>query len=154
GRDGVLVAFMMTALACLVWRFSGGAAGYVRDVSASLFTAAYVPGFAAFGALLVLPADGTARVLCLMLGVAAPDIGGYAAGVLGGRHPMAPSISPKKSWEGFGGSLVAGGTVGVLAVTYLLGGQPWLGVLFGVAIVITATGGDLVESLIKRDLGV
>jgi phosphatidate cytidylyltransferase len=154
GRDGVLVAFVVTALACLGWRFPGGATGYVRDVSASLFTAAYVPGFAAFAALLVVPADGTARVLCFILGVVASDIGGYAAGVLGGRHPMAPSISPKKSWEGFAGSLVAGGAVEILAVTYLLGGQPWQGMLFGVAIVVTATGGDLVESLIKRDLGV
>lgn len=154
GRDGVLVALVSTALACLVWRFRAGATGYVRDVSASLFTATYVPGFAAFAALLVVPADGTARVLCFMLGVVASDVGGYAAGVLGGRHPMAPSISPNKSWEGFVGSLVAGGTVGILAVTYLLGGQPWQGLLFGVAIVITATGGDLVESLIKRDVGV
>lgn len=154
GRDGLLVAFMLTVLTCLVWRFAGGAAGYVRDVSASLFTAAYVPGFAAFGALLVVPADGSARVLCFMLGVVASDIGGYTAGVLGGRHPMAPSISPKKSWEGFIGSLVAGISAGGLAVTYLLGGRPWQGVLFGVMIVVTATGGDLVESLIKRDLGV
>ena len=154
GRDGVLVGLVVTALACLVWRFPGGAAGYVRDVSASMFTVAYGPGFAAFAALLVVPADGTARVLCFMLGVVASDIGGYAAGVLGGRHPMAPSISPNKSWEGFIGSLVAGTGVGALAVTYLLGGQPWQGVLFGAAIVVTATGGDLVESLIKRDLGV
>ncbi|MGH3940551.1 MAG: phosphatidate cytidylyltransferase [Pseudonocardiaceae bacterium] len=154
GRDGLLIAFMMTVLACLMWRFTGGAAGYVRDVSASLFTAAYVPGFAAFGALLVVPADGAARVLCFMLGVVASDVGGYVAGVLGGRHPMAPSISPKKSWEGFIGSLVAGISFGGLAVTYLLDGQPWQGVLFGAAIVVTATAGDLVESLIKRDIGV
>ncbi|MGQ0773284.1 MAG: phosphatidate cytidylyltransferase [Pseudonocardiales bacterium] len=154
GRDGLLISFMITVLACLVWRFAGGVDGYVRDVSASLFTVAYVPGFAAFGTLLVVPADGAARVMCFLLGVVASDVGGYVAGVLGGRHPMAPSISPKKSWEGFVGSLVAGVSVGGLAVTYLLGGQPWQGVLFGVMIVITSTGGDLVESLIKRDLGV
>lgn len=154
GRDGLLVAFVITALVCLVWRFPGGAEGYVRDVSASVLTAAYVPGFAAFATLLVVPADGAARTLCLMLAVVASDIGGYAAGALGGRHPMAPSISPKKSWEGFIGSLVAGTAAGGMTLTYLLGGQPWQGVLFGAAIVVTATGGDLIESLIKRDLGV
>jgi phosphatidate cytidylyltransferase len=154
GRDGILVAFMITTMVCLVWRFPRGAAGYVRDVSASVFSTAYVAGFAAFATLLVVPADGAARTLCLMLAGVASDVGGYAAGVLGGRHLMAPSISPKKSWEGFIGSLVAGTAAGALSVTFLLGGQPWLGVLFGLVIVLTATGGDLVESLIKRDLGV
>ncbi|MGH3274414.1 MAG: phosphatidate cytidylyltransferase [Streptosporangiaceae bacterium] len=154
GRDGILVAFMITALVCLVWRFPRGAAGYVRDVSASVFGTAYVAGFAAFATLLVVPADGAARVLCLLLAAVGSDIGGYATGVLGGRHLMAPSISPKKSWEGFIGSLMVGTAAGTLSVTFLLGGQPWRGVLFGAAIVLTATGGDLVESLIKRDLGV
>jgi phosphatidate cytidylyltransferase len=154
GRNGLLIAFVITALACLVWRFPRGAAGYLRDVSASVFTAAYVPGFAAFATLLVVPADGAARTLCLLLAAVTSDIGGYAAGVLGGRHPMAPLISPKKSWEGFIGSLVAGTAAGALSVTYLLGGQPWQGVVFGAAIAVTATGGDLIESLIKRDLGV
>ncbi|MDQ4010670.1 MAG: phosphatidate cytidylyltransferase [Actinomycetota bacterium] len=154
GRDGLLVAFMITALACLVWRFPQGAAGYVRDVSASVLTAAYLPGFAAFATLLVVPADGAARTLALLLAAVASDIGGYAAGVLRGRHPMAPSISPKKSWEGFIGSLVVGTAAGALTLTYLLDGQLWQGILFGAAIVVTATGGDLIESLMKRDLGV
>ncbi len=154
GRDGILIAFMITALACLVWRFVRGAAGYVRDVSASVFSAAYVAGFAAFATLLVVPADGAARVLCLMLAAVGSDIGGYATGVLGGRHLMAPTISPKKSWEGFIGSLVLGTVAGTLSVMFLLGGKAWHGVLFGAAIVLTATGGDLIESLIKRDLGV
>lgn len=154
GRDGILVPFVITVLACLLWRFPRGAAGYVRDVTASVFSAAYVPGFAAFATLLVVPIDGAARALCLMLAGVASDVGGYATGVWGGRHLMAPTISPKKSWEGFIGSLVAGIAAGGVSVTYLLGGQLWQGVLFGGAIVFTATGGDLVESLIKRDLGV
>jgi phosphatidate cytidylyltransferase len=145
---------VITALLCLAWRFPSGAAGYVRDVSASVFSAAYVPGFAAFATLLVVPADGAARASCLMLAAVASDVGGYAMGVWGGRHPMAPSISPKKSWEGFIGSLVVGTAAGALPVTLLLGGELWQGVLFGAAIVLTATGGDLIESLIKRDLGV
>lgn len=154
GRDGILVAFVITVLLCLLWRFPKGAAGYVRDVTASVFSAAYVGGFAAFATLLVVPVDGAARASCLMFAGVASDVGGYATGVLGGRHLMAPSISPKKSWEGFIGSLVAGTVAGALSVTLLLGGQLWQGVLFGAAIVLTATGGDLVESLIKRDLGV
>jgi phosphatidate cytidylyltransferase len=154
GRDGILVAFVITALLCLLWRFPKGAAGYVRDVTASVFSAAYVAGFAAFATLLVVPVDGAARASCFMFAGVASDVGGYATGVLGGRHLMAPSISPKKSWEGFIGSLVAGTVAGALSVTLLLGGQLWQGVLFGAAIVLTATGGDLVESLIKRDLGV
>jgi phosphatidate cytidylyltransferase len=154
GRDGILIAFVITTMVCLVWRFPGGAAGYLRDVSASVFSTAYLAGFAAFATLLVVPDDGAARTLCLLLAVIASDIGGYATGVLGGRHLMAPSISPKKSWEGFTGSLVAGTAAGALSVIFLLGGQLWQGLLFGSAIVLTATGGDLVESLIKRDLGV
>jgi phosphatidate cytidylyltransferase len=154
GLNGILIAFVITTLVCLVWRFPGGAAGYLRDVSASVFSTAYLAGFAAFATLLVVPDDGAARALCLLLAAVASDIGGYAAGVLGGRHLMAPSISPKKSWEGFIGSLVAGTAVGALSVIFLLGGQLWQGLLFGSAIVLTATGGDLVESLIKRDLGV
>ena len=154
GPEGWLVGFIITVFGCLVWRFTKGAAGYVRDVSASLFTVAYVPGFAAFASMLVAPPDGAARVLCFMLGVVASDIGGYVAGTLGGRHPMAPSISPNKSSEGFIGSLIAGTAVGTLSVTYLLDGRVWQGLLFGVAIALVATGGDLVESLIKRDLGV
>ncbi|HEY3895652.1 MAG TPA: phosphatidate cytidylyltransferase [Pseudonocardiaceae bacterium] len=154
GRDGILVAFVITALTCLVWRVPKGAAGYVRDVSASVFSTAYVAGFAAFATLLVVPEDGAARASCLMLAAVASDVGGYAAGVLGGRHLMAPSISPKKSWEGFVGSMVFGIAAGALSMVFLLGGRLWQGVLFGAAIVLTATGGDLVESLIKRDLGV
>lgn len=154
GRDGVLAAFVVTVLALLLWRFRGGVQGYVRDVTASVFTAAYVPLFAAFAAMLVLPEDGTARVLCFMILVVCSDTGGYIAGVLFGKNPMSPTISPKKSWEGFAGSLVAGMTAGALSVRLLLDGQVWQGLLFGAAIVAVATLGDLVESVIKRDLGI
>ncbi|HEV2783507.1 MAG TPA: phosphatidate cytidylyltransferase [Actinophytocola sp.] len=154
GRNGVLAAFVVTVLACLVWRFRGGAAGYLRDISASILTAAYVPLFASFAALLVVAPDGRARVLCFLILVVSSDTCGYVAGVLRGRHPMAPSISPKKSWEGFAGSMAGGILAGALCLTLLLPGQWWHGVLFGAALVLTATVGDLVESLIKRDLGI
>ena len=153
-QDGILVSFVVTILACLVWRFRGGSDGYLRDVSASIFTAAYVPMFASFAAMLVEPPDGRGRVLCFLIVVVCSDTGGYIAGVLFGRHPMAPSISPKKSWEGLGGSMLLGVVGGALSVMWLLHGHWWVGVPFGAALVISATGGDLVESLIKRDLGI
>ena len=103
---------------------------------------------------IVVPEDGAGRAFAFLIGVVLSDVGGYAAGVFLGKHPMAPTISPKKSWEGFAGSLVAGMVGGAITVTTLLDGQWWHGVLFGAAIVVTATAGDLVESLIKRDLGI
>ncbi|WP_240519325.1 phosphatidate cytidylyltransferase [Amycolatopsis antarctica] len=154
GREGALTAFVLTVLACMLWRLRGGADGYLRDAGASVFAVAYIPLFGAFAAMLVVPADGVGRVLAFMIGVVASDTGGYAAGVLRGKHPMAPKISPKKSWEGFAGSMVAGIVAGALTLSLLLDGQAWQGMIFGAAIVLTATLGDLVESLIKRDLGI
>lgn len=152
GRDGLLAAFVLTILASLVWRLRGGAEGYVRDAGASVLAAAYVPLFASFAAMLVVAEDGVARVLCFLIVVVCNDVGGYTTGAKLGRHPMAPLISPKKSWEGFAGSMLFGIIAGTLAVTLLLDGQWWQGALFGAALVCTATIGDLVESLIKRDL--
>jgi phosphatidate cytidylyltransferase len=152
GRNGLLAAFVLTILACLVWRFRAGADGYLRDISASILTAAYVPLFASFAAMLVVAEDGVARVLCFLILVVCNDTGGYIVGAKLGRHPMAPTISPKKSWEGFAGSVVTGIAAGILTVTLMLDGQWWQGALFGIAMVCTATVGDLVESLIKRDL--
>ncbi|MEV0680477.1 phosphatidate cytidylyltransferase [Actinosynnema sp. NPDC050436] len=153
GLDGVLTAFAVTVLVCLIWRLKDGADGYLRDVTASVFTVVYVAVFASFAVMLVVPDDGVFRVLAFLIGVVLSDTGGYAAGVFFGKHPMAPTISPKKSWEGFAGSLVAGMVGGALTVGLMLGGAWWHGVLFGATLVVTATTGDLVESLIKRDLG-
>ena len=84
----------------------------------------------------------------------ASDIGGYVAGVLFGRHPMAPVISPKKSWEGLVGSVVSCVVAGWLLVVYLLDGAWWVGVVLGLIAAVMATLGDLCESVMKRDLGV
>ncbi|MGZ3142975.1 phosphatidate cytidylyltransferase [Lentzea chajnantorensis] len=154
GRDGMMTTLVATVLVCMFWRFRGGSDGYLRDLSASVFTVVYVPLFAAFAAMLVVPDDGAGRAFAFIIGVVLSDVGGYAAGVFLGKHPMAPTISPKKSWEGFAGSLVAGVAGGAITVTTLLDGQWWHGALFGAAIVVTSTAGDLVESLIKRDLGI
>jgi phosphatidate cytidylyltransferase len=108
----------------------------------------------AFGAMLVVPADGTARVLTFLIVVICSDTGGYALGALFGKHPMAPKVSPKKSWEGLAGSLIAGSTGACLSIAFLLDDHWWFGLIVGPLLVATAVTGDLVESLIKRDLGI
>jgi phosphatidate cytidylyltransferase len=156
GEEGLLVSFALTSFGVLLWRIIDGAEGAARDVTAGLFTAAYVPLLAGFAILLLRGAepDGPKRVAVFILVTVMSDIGGYAAGVLFGKTPMAPRISPKKSWEGFGGSVVACVLVATAAVVLLLDGPWWVGVLLGAATAVTATLGDLSESLIKRDLGV
>ncbi len=156
---GALGGFGATVVVCLIWRLlSQGLASqpvnYLRDVGVTVFLATWIPLFGAFGVLLIYPADGWARVFALMLGVVGSDIGGYAAGVLFGKHRMVPAISPKKSWEGFAGSLICGTTAAVLAVVFLLHKPAWVGIPLGVMLVLTATLGDLVESQVKRDLGI
>ncbi|MGA8251662.1 MAG: phosphatidate cytidylyltransferase [Mycobacterium sp.] len=164
---GAMAGFGGTVVVCMFWRlfmqdnskrpepFVGSpSANYLRDASATVFLAAWVPLFASFAALLVYPKDGAGRVFCLMITVVASDVGGYAVGVLFGKHPMVPAISPKKSWEGLAGSLVFGITAAILTATFLAGKPPWIGALLGVVLVLTCTLGDLVESQVKRDLGI
>lgn len=159
GAAGALGAYGGTVLVCLIWRLlsqglQSQPVNYLRDVAVTVFLATWIPLFGAFGALLVYPEDGSARVFALMLGVVFSDIGGYTAGVLFGKHRMVPAISPKKSWEGLAGSLLCGTTAAVLAVVFLMHKPWWVGVAMGLMLVITATLGDLVESQVKRDLGI
>lgn len=160
GAAGVLGAFGGTVVVAMIWRlinhgFSHTPVNYLRDMSATVFLAAWVPLFMGFGVLLIFQDHGAARVFCLLAAVVLSDVGGYAVGVLFGKHPMVPAISPNKSWEGFAGSLLFGVTGAVLAVTFLLPGrQWWVGLALGVLLVVTGTLGDLVESQIKRELGI
>jgi len=154
GPDGLVLALLLTVLACLAWRLADPAEGYLRDVAASGLAATYVPFLAGFAALLAVPADGPRRVTAFIAVVVCSDVGGYAAGVLFGRHPMAPSVSPKKSWEGFAGSLTACAVAGAVLFPTLFGASPLLGVVYGLAVVAAATLGDLGESMVKRDIGI
>lgn len=154
GPKDALAALGLTMVAIVTWRLFGGPAGYVKDSTAGVFAAVYLPFLASFVAAMLAPADGPRRVLTFVILTICSDIGGYAAGVTAGRHPMAPVISPKKTWEGFAGSAVACLAGGALSVTLLLHGHAWSGLLTGAAVVLAATVGDLVESMIKRDLDI
>ncbi len=154
GAEAALLGLVLTVLACLLRRLADPSEGYLRDVAGAAFTATYVPFLASFCAVLAEPADGPRRVTVFIATVVCSDVGGYAAGVLFGRHPMAPSVSPKKSWEGFGGSLVACAVAGAVLFATLFDAAPLLGAVYGLAIVLTATLGDLGESMVKRDIGI
>ncbi|GAA3187241.1 phosphatidate cytidylyltransferase [Dactylosporangium siamense] len=159
GADLLPVGLLATLLVVFVWRFAGGPRDYQRDVTAGALIAVYVPFLGAFAALLAHPgkdvSDGAVRVLVTVLAVVLSDTGGYVTGVFLGRHPMAPSVSPAKSWEGAAGSVVWTGAGSALALSLLLDDAVWWhGAVFGVAVSIASVLGDLGESLIKRDLGV
>ncbi len=154
GPEGLSIGLFVTVLAIIGWRLGRGPAGYQRDVGAAILIAVYVPFLAGFAVLLAVPDDGHWRVLAALGLVVLTDTGGYVAGVFAGRHPMAPSVSPKKSWEGLAGSLVAAAAGGAIGMVILFDLTWWAGALFGLAVAGAAVLGDLAESLLKRDLGV
>jgi phosphatidate cytidylyltransferase len=154
GAEALTVGLVLTVIAVLLWRLADGPVGFQRDVTAAALVAAYVPFLAGFAVLMLLPADGELRIIAFVATVVCSDVGGYAFGVLFGRHPMAPTVSPKKSWEGMAGSLLACAIGGACFLVFLFDGVWWQGVLYGLAIAVAATLGDLAESMIKRDLGI
>lgn len=154
GLGATLAALCMTLLACVVWRLLDHVEGstLLSEILASGFALAYVP---LLGACAVLVRDmplGARAVIVFVLLTVANDLGGWAAGVLMGKHPMAPTVSPKKSWEGFAGSIGLSMIVGAIGFAWLGVGW-WWGPVAAVLTTIAATIGDLTESLIKRDLG-
>lgn len=152
GPVWLLGAFVLTVLVLLTWRMFQGQDGYVRDSTASVLTAVYPALIAGFVPLMLLEEDGAHRVVIFVAVTVCSDIGGYFAGILFGRHSMSV-ISPKKTWEGFAGSVVACVVCGALLVRFLLEGEYWQGAVVGVVVAVFATLGDLIESVIKRDLG-
>jgi phosphatidate cytidylyltransferase len=152
GERALVACLAVTVVAVLAWRLPKAADGYLRDVTAGVFALAYLPLMASFVSLMLAAPDGARRTVTFLILAVCSDVGGYATGVLVGRHPLAPSISPKKTWEGLAGSLLACLAGGALAVWLLLHGQVWQGLLTGLAALAAATLGDLAESMIKRDL--
>jgi phosphatidate cytidylyltransferase len=152
GERPLVAAMAITVIAVMSWRLQGTTAGYLRDITAGLFALAYLPLLASFVALMLAPPDGARRTLVFLVLVVCSDVGGYAAGVLIGRHLLVPMISPKKTWEGSAGSVFACVVAGAILLPTLLHAPVWQGVVLGVAAAVTATLGDLTESMIKRDL--
>lgn len=153
GTGGLALALLGTVVTAMLWRLWGGPTGFLRDASAAALVGVYPVFVAGFVALLAAAEDGHWRVLAMLGVVVLSDTGGYVAGIFLGRRLLAPSISPKKSWEGLGGSLVAAAAGGAIGLPLIFQVDWWWGAVFGLVVAVAAVLGDLVESLLKRDLG-
>jgi phosphatidate cytidylyltransferase len=156
-----VVLFVAVAFV-IVWRLIGQMmvqdgrtyGAVLSDAVIAGFVQIYVPFLAGVALILLVQEGGQWWVLSFIAIAVAADTGAYAAGLAFGRHPMAPRISPKKTWEGFGGAVLASLVAGVLLAIFLLDLPWWAGLIFGAAVLLTATLGDLGESMLKRDLGI
>ena len=147
---GVAIAMALILIGLL----RKGPQGFVRSASASVFSLVYLPFLMSFAILLARPSAGFGNVMTLIILTACNDTFGYVVGVLVGKHPMAPHISPKKSWEGLTGSIIFTAIGGYLSFKYLLDINGWIGAGVGLLAVITSTTGDLIESSLKRDFAI
>jgi phosphatidate cytidylyltransferase len=169
GIESLLFAMLLSSVAVLLWRSIESAAGSANSIFAGVFTLGWVPFFISFAALPLhasggatpiglwpggMIPDGAWQVAVMLLLVVSNDTFGYLVGASLGKHPMAPKISPKKSWEGFAGSIGGAILIGVLASLFMLDKPWWVGVVLAVGLVAASTAGDLAESMVKRELGV
>lgn len=155
GQAAAGLALFATLAACFVWYMSFETrANLVANVAITMMGVVYIPLLGSFVGLLSRRPDGRGVTIAAIGAAAVYDIFAYAGGSKLGRHPMAPSISPNKTWEG-----AAVATLATVAVAFFAGPAlgPWTPVeaaLLGLAVSVVAPLGDLVESLIKRDLGI
>jgi len=156
GPAALSFGLLVTLLAAFAWYLvDPGRTEVTRNVAATVFAVVYVPFMAAHLSLVVGRAD---HYVGAMLGYAALvviyDTFAYATGATLGRHPIAPQVSPNKSWEGAIGATVACLAAGAFLVPLW---DPWTlasGLVLAAATCVVAPLGDLSESMLKRDLAV
>ncbi|WP_243399648.1 phosphatidate cytidylyltransferase [Arthrobacter glacialis] len=169
GPEGLLFALVASAGATVLWRSLDPEPGAVKSILSGVFALMWIPFLLSFvflmmrgenGPVLGLTTDlsainpGVIQVIIMLLLVVANDTFGYLVGVMFGKHPMAPKISPKKSWEGFAGSLGGATLVAIPATVFLLDQHWWVGFALAIGMVFAGTGGDFAESMVKRELGI
>jgi phosphatidate cytidylyltransferase len=154
GVNGLAVATAIALPSLLALLLPKGPENFIRNASAYALTLIYIPFLAGFLILLARPQNGFERMMTFVVLIACNDTFAYFTGLAFGKHTMAPKISPKKTWEGFIGSLIFTTIAGAFSFHYILDAQMWLGAIAGLLVVITGTSGDLIESAIKRDLAI
>jgi phosphatidate cytidylyltransferase len=156
---GALTAIVLTAFVVEMATFREPGESTTR-VAVTVWIAAYLGLLPSFLAALRWPPVGGGSApdgaVALALAIFVPkggDIGAYMTGRVLGRHKMTPVLSPKKTWEGFGGGLLT--AVAVASVLYrldpVLETQRLQALGFGVTVWVASVLGDLAESLVKRD---
>lgn len=154
GIDWLLGSFVAAVIVVMSVRLLDGQEAYTHHITRTTFALAYGSLFVGFAVLMAASENGARLVLSFVLMTAASDLGAYIAGVMWGKHSMAPVISPKKTWEGFAGAILLNALVGIVLFTTVLNGLWWQGVVASLVMTSMATVGDLIESMIKRDIGV
>ncbi|MER8187417.1 phosphatidate cytidylyltransferase [Kitasatospora sp. NPDC094015] len=155
GAQWAAAVLALTGLAVMIWRMSAPPENYLRDITAGIFTAFYVPFLATFVALMLSADDGSWRILLFLVVTICSDTGAYAVGYKFGRNKLAPTISPGKTREGLAGGIGLSMLAGALLMQYVIDdGTWWQGLILGGCAAVIATLGDLAESMIKRDLGI
>lgn len=155
GPQGTMAALALTALAMMVWRMSEPPENYLRDITAGVFTAFYVPFLASFVALMLAADDGPQRIALFLVVTVCSDTGAYAVGYKFGKNKLAPTISPGKTREGLAGGITLSMLAGAVLMQWIIDhGHWWQGLILGGCAAVIATLGDLAESMIKRDLGI
>jgi phosphatidate cytidylyltransferase len=162
GVEGLWLALLAAVVIISLWRLGEqlrpshrtGPRGLFGDIGAGALVQVYVTFLAGLYVVLVGLEGGEWWTLASIIIVVATDVGAYASGLAFGKHKLAPTISPGKTWEGFVGSIVVAVVAGILLGWLMLGQPWWVGLVMGVLLALVGTMGDLTESLIKRDLGV
>lgn len=154
GGEALILSVLGSVSLVTLWRAFGRKDGMLFSIMGGIFVMSWVPFMLALAVLIFRDADGPAKVFTIVLMAIGNDTWGYIAGVLFGKHPMAPRISPKKTWEGFAGSMIGSMIVGTLCALFLLHQPWWHGIVIAVLLVIVSTVGDLAESMVKREIGI
>ncbi|WP_461025071.1 phosphatidate cytidylyltransferase [Trueperella pyogenes] len=153
GLPSALLIYLVTCAVVLVvnaYARSGG----VTDALVGCFSLGWIGLLGSFAIAMAGLPQGAWVIASFILLPVANDTGGWLAGIAFGKHPIAPSISPKKSWEGFAGSVIGVFLVAWLMVGGVLDlGWPWI-VAFALLTPALSTAGDFAESVLKRDLTV
>ncbi|MGH9208708.1 MAG: phosphatidate cytidylyltransferase, partial [Acidimicrobiales bacterium] len=160
GERAVPLVLALTVIFSMLWYLCGVVrARPTINVAATLLGFMWVGVLGSFAGLLLDPhvfpnRHGVAYLVGAVLATVGYDVGGFAVGSVAGKHPLAPVISPHKTWEG-----LIGGMAGSFLVSFVIVSQihPWTfsrAAALGIVVAVVAPLGDLCESMIKRDIGV